>query len=101
MQSPLSRGRRISTSLLLALTAIDNKVLCPIASASAALRRISSEASASCAMARKRRCGVQLRSAASTGFLRVKCTGGAPRIMANSIESPPSTASFILCRLAT
>ena len=53
------------------------------------------------AMARNSRGGVQARNAASTSFLRVKCTGGAPRIMANSIESPSSTASFILCRLAT
>ncbi len=52
-------------------------------------------------MARSSRAGVQARSAAPTSFSRVKCTGGAPRFMANSMLSPPSTASFILCRLAT
>src|ERR1039457_2929736 len=53
---------------------------------------MSSEASASCCMARSRRGGVHVRSAAPTSFSRLKCTGGAPRFMANSIESPPSTA---------
>ena len=78
-----------------------NSVRCAIASASAALRRASSEASASCAMARSSRAGDQARKAAPTAFSRVKCTGGAPRFIAHSMQSPPSTASFILCRFAT
>ena len=53
-----------------------------MASASCALRRASSEASANCCIARSSRAGVQLRSAAPTASWREKCTGGAPRRMA-------------------